>query len=593
MGVLAGTLLAAVLGYAESPPTARAGSIVGLVSDLAGVPQVGATVLLYSRYDKVLKRTFTNDAGTFGFDAILPDVYAVRVSLSSFLPALKRNIVVQPGMQSLLSVNLAHVFSSIELVGLAPGQTALMSDEWKWVLRSAAATRPVLRLLPDLETNRLPPVRRARASSMFSETRGLVKVSAGDQGSVSALGNEPDLGTAFAVATSFLGKNELHFSGNFGYSSFSGTPTAGLRTSFRREMPGGTGPEVKLTMRQMYLPERVGAALFGGFAQSAPVLRTLSATYLDQAQLTERVRFEYGFSLEGVTFLDRLAYFSPYGRVTYDLGPDEAFLVSYASGTPPAELFAAEGENGLELQQDLASLAVFPRVSLRDSKARVQRTETWEAGYRRTVGTRTFSAAVYKDDIGNAAVTLVGAAAMHAGGELVPDLFSESWIFNAGDYNSLGFIASITQSLGPQTDATVAYGSGGALTTDAEELDTGSPEELRAAMRHGRRHSLTARVSGSVPQTGSQFVASYQWASLRSLTPAHMYLTQRIREGLGLNLLIRQPIPYFSGLPGRLEATAELRNLLAQGYIPLISGGRRLYLMQSPRSVRGGLSFVF
>ena len=45
---------------------------------------------------------------------------------------------------------------------------------------------------------------------------------------------------------------------------------------------------------------------------------------------------------------------------------------------------------------------------------------------------------------------------------------------------------------------------------------------------------------------------------------------------------------------GRLEASADLRNLLAQGYLPLAAGdGRRLLLVQSPRALRGGLSFIF
>jgi hypothetical protein len=72
-----------------------------------------------------------------------------------------------------------------------------------------------------------------------------------------------------------------------------------------------------------------------------------------------------------------------------------------------------------------------------------------------------------------------------------------------------------------------------------------------------------------------------------------MYLTERAREGLGLNVSVHQPIPYFGGLPGHLEATADMRNLLAQGYVPLTYAGRRTYLMQSARSVRGGLSFIF
>ena len=47
-------------------------------------------------------------------------------------------------------------------------------------------------------------------------------------------------------------------------------------------------------------------------------------------------------------------------------------------------------------------------------------------------------------------------------------------------------------------------------------------------------------------------------------------------------------------MPGRIEMTAELRNLLAQGYLPLPSSdGSTLFLVQFPRTIRGGLSFIF
>jgi hypothetical protein len=47
-------------------------------------------------------------------------------------------------------------------------------------------------------------------------------------------------------------------------------------------------------------------------------------------------------------------------------------------------------------------------------------------------------------------------------------------------------------------------------------------------------------------------------------------------------------------LPWRVEATCELRNLMAQGYLPLQDvGGSSVLLVQTPRSLRGGLSFVF
>jgi hypothetical protein len=584
MGVLAGTVVAASLAFPATAPK-FSGSIVGMVSDALGVPQMGASVLLYNRFDQLVQRVLTGENGAFGFNSLPPETYTVRVSLASFLPALKRNIVVQPGMQSLLNVNLASVFSSIELVAVSPGQRSIMSDEWRWVLRSSNSTRPVLRILPGSKN----PQER-KSASVFSDTRGVVKLSAGDQAAESAFGSEPDLGTAFALATSFLGQNQLHVSGNIGYVSVSGAPTAAFRTSFRHSAPeGGSGPEVKLTMRQVSLP-RLSAPVPAGLqdSESAPVLRTLSVTALDQKQITDNLRFEYGASLDSVTFLDRLNYVSPYARLTYDRGRGAVFQFGYASGTPPAEAFIEDGENDVELQQDLAALALFPRVSLRSGAARVQRTQTVEAGYRKTVGSRTYSVAAYNDSVSNAAVTLVGPA--EASPDLLPDITTSGWTLNAGSFHSLGYMASVSQDLGSHFDVALAYGSGGALTADRSLVQTGTPDELRAALRTSRRQSVTVRTSGTLPRTGTQFVASYQWASVLALNPAHMYLTGRMREGLGLNIRVRQPIPYFGGLPGHLEATAEVRNLLAQGYTQL---PRRLYLLQTPRSLRGGVSFSF
>jgi len=45
---------------------------------------------------------------------------------------------------------------------------------------------------------------------------------------------------------------------------------------------------------------------------------------------------------------------------------------------------------------------------------------------------------------------------------------------------------------------------------------------------------------------------------------------------------------------GHMELLLDVRNLLAQGYVPVMgSDGRTLYLVQSARSVRGGLAFSF
>ena len=197
-------------------------------------------------------------------------------------------------------------------------------------------------------------------------------------------------------------------------------------------------------------------------------------------------------------------------------------------------------------------------------------------------GRRAYSVAAYRDAVSSAALTLASLEAPQARVDLLPELFSDSWVLNAGRCRSLGYMASVSQQLGALLETTMAYGNGGALNVALGSPAAGSPDELSRLIRYSRRHSLTARVSGVAHSTGTQLVTSHQWATPRSLTPSHLFLTYQVREGLALNLLIRQPLPYFGVLPGRLEATADLRNLVAQGYVPLTMCSRHVYLMHAP-----------
>ncbi len=579
--------------FSATAPPSVSGAIVGVVSDASGVPQMGATVLLFNHFERLCQKALTDEKGSFEFDHLLPGAYMVKVTLASFLPALKNNILVQPGMQSLLNVSLAGLFSSVELVYSAPDKRALMTDDWKWVLRSAQSTRPVLRFLPETPAERA--TRQSGSSTVFGDTRGLVLLSAGDGGRVSSFGNESDLGTAFALATSFYGNNQLQVSGNFGYASQSRVPSAGFRTSYSRDFGAGSSPEVSLTVRQMFAPVRMGGALVSSQESTGlPALRTMSLSFADRSELTDVLHLEYGFSLDSVTFLDRLNYFSPYARLTYTLDQNANLELTYTSGTARPNLAAGMRGPDAELQNSINALSLFPRVSLMRGRAKVQRGEDFELGYRRTIGSRTFRVAAYRERISNAALTMVAPAGLYSSGDILPDLFSESLVFNAGHYASTGYTASITQAFGDQLSLTMMYGNGGALTPAAGELTSDSPEELRSLIRVARRNSVTARAVGTAPWAGTQFSASYQWIDRLAATPSHIYSTLGTRADAGLNIFIRQPIPGTGLLPGRFEATADLRNLLAQGYLPIgFTNGSRLLLMHTPRSFRGGFSFIF
>src|SRR5579862_7050345 len=222
---------------------------------------MGATVLLYDRYDQLVRRALTNEQGKFAFDQLSPELYSIRVTLASFVPALRRGISVAAGSENLLQINLTNLFSTVDLISSGPSKGTLLNDDWKWVLRSSQATRPVLRALPAPSSSQSP----ASIGSMFSETTGMLTVSAGDGQSFTA-GSQQDLGTAFAVATSINGTSRVQFSGNFGYIGDSTIPAAGFRTTYSRSTDG-SGPQVTLTVRQLALPNREDG-------DNTPALRT-------------------------------------------------------------------------------------------------------------------------------------------------------------------------------------------------------------------------------------------------------------------------------------------------------------------------------
>jgi hypothetical protein len=190
-------------------------------------------------------------------------------------------------------------------------------------------------------------------------------------------------------------------------------------------------------------------------------------------------------------------------------------------------------------------------------------------------------------------MTVSAPADLFAPGDLLPDISSKSSVLDAGSLQRFGYAASVTQALGDKLELGTTFGRAGALTAGAEDLPGASADELRSTLHPTQRFWASARASATLPFTGTIINASYQWMDYSALMPSHFYLTQRAYPEPGLNIRVRQPIPSFLGMPGRLEATAELRNMLAQGYVRVSDAGQSVVLIQNPRAVRGGLSFIF
>jgi hypothetical protein len=140
--------------------------------------------------------------------------------------------------------------------------------------------------------------------------------------------------------------------------------------------------------------------------------------------------------------------------------------------------------------------------------------------------------------------------------------------------------------------ATLDYSYGGVLQLDRAYLNW---NQVRDALENGHQHALIYKMAGTVPISHTHWIASYKWSSGQyALTPVDMFNSSPGQADPYFNIFVRQPIPGTGFMPGHMEALVDVRNLLAQGYVPVFgSNGQTLYLVQSARAVRGGFAFTF
>src|SRR5262249_15489546 len=149
-------------------------------------------------------------------------------------------------------------------------------------------------------------------------------------------------------------------------------------------------------------------------------------------------------TLDVVSFLAHLNYYSPYARLTYSIDRNDDLIVAYTSGNGRPDLgSAANADPGAPLgdntlRRDVDALGVFRRMSMLDGRAQIQRGVEYEAVYEHRSGSRTYRASMYRQDISNTAMTVAAPAGFFAGGDVLPDPFSNSDILNAGTFQNTG-----------------------------------------------------------------------------------------------------------------------------------------------------------
>ncbi len=583
--VAAGLLIAAAGTSAGDLPSPFSGNLMGSVIDSLGIPQMGARVQLFDRYQRLVRKTFTAGDGRFGFAGLMPDVYSVRIAVPSFLPALRNKISVRAGLNSVLEVRLTSVLSTVEIQYTAPA--AAMSDDWKWVLRASTATRAITRDLPG-------PISIGKSSSVeepqriFSGTRGLVSLSAGDSGSLLSDVGTADFGTSFSLATNIYARNHVNMSGAFGQSISGGMPTMAVRATYSRgdSADRPVMPEVTVMLRQLTLPNRPASS--AAVASGAPSVRSTAVSYYDTLDTLGLVHLEYGMSLDSVTFSDRLSRLSPFIRGTASLGTIGSLSAVYSNGGLPNDLYIHQFGPDSDVAGTLNSMATLPEFSFRDGRLQLQRTQNYELGYLKTAGTRAYGVSGFYENVNDGRLTVSGDLSGLDAGDVLPDLSTRSSIYNVGHYNRNGVVASIDQKIGESFEFALAGGTMGGFTAK------GAPgTEADSFLTRSSHPIASLNVRTTLPVSNTRIFGNYEYVGDGAVVPRHIFSTQRLYTEPGLNIVVRQPLPSLFGLR-RFELSADLRNLLAQGYIPVASrDGRQLLIVQAPRAVRGGLNFIF
>src|SRR5579871_2308329 len=141
-----GWAIVVALGIAASTAAKPGfGTISGVVLDPSGTPQMGASIWLISEDagGRIISQLLSNQYGIFSTDHLKPGKYAIRVSLTGFLPAMESHIAVAADLTTMLRIQVDSVFASINTLR-KKSDTPSDPDDWKWALRSSTATRAIM-----------------------------------------------------------------------------------------------------------------------------------------------------------------------------------------------------------------------------------------------------------------------------------------------------------------------------------------------------------------------------------------------------------------------------------------------------------------
>jgi hypothetical protein len=539
------------------------GSISGYVKNTAGVPQMGATVEISTAIGAP-QIAYTDAKGFFTLSGLVPGSYDVHVSAPSFLPTLREDVALAAGASKVINITLNTLFEAMRM--LPPLKKGADDDDsWKWTLRSTA-NRPVLRFDGDSAV----VVETAEQNQPLKASLALMAGAASE-----GYGSASDLGTAFNVEQSLFHTGTLGIAGDLGYGS--GTPDGVVRASYARDGADGSNQSLSLIVRRFSAPDTVP---HGG------ALEAIAMSYSDGFSIGDLLDFQAGGEAQAIQFLGReVNAFRPAATADFHIGDNTILEYRYTTSEPNTR--ASKGFDSAPA--DLSETG--PRMTMVDGNPILENAHHHEVSLSQRFGdSNKIQLAYFNDRVKDPALLGVGDVNVYTG-DILPDVYSGTFSYNGGELQAQGLRFVFQRKLSENLTATLDYAYGGVLELEQPNINW---NVVGSNLEHGWRHSAALKLNGVVPRSKTRWIASYRWTSGQTLIPVDLFNASAGQADPFFNLFVRQPLPHFHGMPGNMEALIDLRNLLAQGYVPVIGpDGTTVYLVQSSRSVRGGVAFTF
>lgn len=582
IGVYRSVLLVAVFSLV-------AGSALAAGSDLRGVARDEKGIAVANLLFSILRSDLpeapeiftarTDKRGGFRVSSLTPGNYVIRIKDSQFKPLSATRFQLRPGQ----SLNFTLVLQ--QLVDLLPEKKGKNLDI-KTILRSSSDNRLILRNTPGAAGGEPP------GSAFTGQNAALQWYSAAPLGgSFFALpGEAQGMATNFAVSQSLPGLATYTFAGQLN----SGNDSIWKVRNFVSQ-PIGDRSELQValgfsrvsynqpSLSMLANPGRLSEAT--SFLDAVGVVKNLSLSVHNAVRVADPLRLVVGLDIDQLKSRTTRSFINPHLEVEYT--PTDGTLVySLVTSRRSSQSTSVPLPSG-----EIVSLADSIHLSKIYDRVHFGGMRYYEAGASQRVGDNDWLevAGFYTDAYGETSpfLALLGTAANRTSSVLFLDQRLA---------RSRGTRFSYRHKFLPELSTKLSYAMTRAAGLEsAGSVETFDPARIADLTRRGRFHSLTAQMDAHLSSTHTHLTAVVRVVPGKPIGTVDPFTDTYDVGNQGVNLFIRQMIPFpdMLGFSPRLEALLDLRNALNDDLGPLQARQGQVVFVKNPRSIRGGLSVNF